>query len=216
MNSSTDLTKRLTDPKQEETLHLFDADAREEKALCEADAYAEDLMTVQYCPTQLIRGVPVGNACRTCMDLAACWAEEHCRKLQAEAMLLRSKAQRLHERDATRFRDVVEEADLEADRLLEQAREYRRAADRLAGDTRPTVHVWAYFALLHMCQGSPDASLPLHPNHVPFMSYIPEGMGMAPNLTEAGTAVQNLACHDRARKSRDSVSPERTTITLRT
>ncbi len=128
MTPPTDITKRLTDPLQEETMHLFDADAREEKALCGADVSAEDLMTVQYCLAQLIRGVPVGNVCRACIRFAACWAEEHCRKLEAETMLLRANAQRLHERNATRYRNSLEEADLEADRLLERA---RRLADTL-------------------------------------------------------------------------------------
>lgn len=71
------------------------------------------------------------------MGFAARWAEGHCRKLEDEASLLRARAQRLHERGAKRYRNSVKESKLEADLLLEQAREYRRLADTLSRETDP-------------------------------------------------------------------------------
>ena len=41
MTPFTDMTKRLNDLREEETMHLFYADAREEKALCGADTSAD-------------------------------------------------------------------------------------------------------------------------------------------------------------------------------
>lgn len=112
-------------------MHLFDAETREEVTLCGAGASAYDRITVQYCLGQLIDGLRVGNICRSCMVRAVCWTEGHCRKLEADAIQLRAKALRLHERDATRYRNCLEESDMEADRLLLEARELRQLAGRL-------------------------------------------------------------------------------------
>ena len=116
-------------------MHLFHAEAKEEMALCGAKTSAYDLITVQYCLRQLIDGIPVGNICRTCVGFAAWWAEGHCRKLETDAILLRARALRLHERDATHHRNSVEGAVSEADGLLEQARKDGRLASSLAMET---------------------------------------------------------------------------------
>lgn len=132
MTPSTEMTMRPDDPKVQQTMHLFDGEAAKEKTFCGADAYACDLTSAQFCLRRLIDGIPVGNICLTCMICAACWAEGHCRRLVADATMLRARAQRLHEKDARRYRNSVEEAELEADLLLEQAREYGRLADTLS------------------------------------------------------------------------------------
>ncbi len=45
-------------------MHLLNADARDEKALCGAGVSAHDLIAVQDCPRRFIDGIPVGNICR--------------------------------------------------------------------------------------------------------------------------------------------------------
>ena len=47
MTLITKMTKRLTDSREWETMHLFDAEAKEEIALCGANASPCDLITVQ-------------------------------------------------------------------------------------------------------------------------------------------------------------------------
>ena len=79
-------------------MRLFDAETREEVTLCGADASVHDWIKVQYYQRQLINGIHVGNVCLTCMVFAAWWAEGHCRKMEAEAILLRARAKRLHDR----------------------------------------------------------------------------------------------------------------------
>ena len=70
----------------------------------------------------------------------------YCRKPEVDAMLLRAGALRLNERDAEPCRNGVDETESEADRLLEQPREYRHLASKVAGDTGVIIHVWASFA----------------------------------------------------------------------
>ena len=132
MTRITRTTIRPADRREEDTMHLFDADAKEEEALCGAEASVHDLITVQYCLRQLIDDVPVGNVCRICMACAARWAVEHCRKLEADATVLRAKARRLHNRSATRYRNSVEAADLEAAEMEEEIGKCRQLVDSLA------------------------------------------------------------------------------------
>ena len=47
MTRLTEITLRPADRREEETMHLFDADAREEMALCGTEASVLDLTTVQ-------------------------------------------------------------------------------------------------------------------------------------------------------------------------
>ena len=49
----------------------------------------------------------------------------------------RRKAESLRKRDAVRYRNSVEAAEMEADRLLHRAEEYRGLAGRLAKGDRP-------------------------------------------------------------------------------
>ena len=127
-------------------MHLFDADTSEEEVLCGAEVSDLDLTAVQYCLRQLADGNPVGNVCQTCMVRAACWADGHCRQLEAEAILLRAKALRMPERDATRYRNSVEAADLEAELLLRLVRKHGCLANCLAGRTGVIIHEWLNLA----------------------------------------------------------------------
>ena len=72
MTPPTSMTIRPADRREEETMHLFDAEAREEMAACGADVPACDPNTVQDCLGRLIDGIHVGSGCRTCMACAAC------------------------------------------------------------------------------------------------------------------------------------------------
>lgn len=126
MNLIAEITMPPSGRLAEQTMHLFDAEATKENALCGADASACDLTAVQFCLRQLVNRIPVGNVCGTCVGCAARWAEGHCRRLEADATSLRARAQRLYDRDATRYRNSVAEANLEADHLLSEARELRR------------------------------------------------------------------------------------------
>ena len=134
MNFPTEMTTRSNKRREEETMHLFDANARAVVSIL-------DLTTVQGCLGQFIDGIPIRNICRTYMTCAACWAGGHCRRLVTDASLLRSRAQRLHERDAKRYRNSVKESDLEADLLPEQTREHRHLAGRLEYQYASNSHV---------------------------------------------------------------------------
>lgn len=103
-------------------MHLFEAEAKEKTSLRRADASVQYLVNVQGCLTLFIDAP--GCICRSCMGFAAYWAEGHCRKPEASAMLPPARAQKLRVRDAKRYRNIVEEADLEADRLLFEVREF--------------------------------------------------------------------------------------------
>lgn len=98
MTPITEITMRPSGRQEEVVMHLFDAETKEEVTLCGADASVHDWITVQYYLRQLIDGIHVGNVCLTCMGFAAWRAEGHCRKMEPEAILLRARAKRLHER----------------------------------------------------------------------------------------------------------------------
>ena len=66
-----EMTIRLTDRlEKEETMHLFNTEAREGMALCGAAASVRDLITAQDCLKQRIDGIPVRNICqrRCCLS----------------------------------------------------------------------------------------------------------------------------------------------------
>ena len=48
MSRQTQLKMPLTDSQEEETMHLFDAEARKEEALCGAETAAADRISLQY------------------------------------------------------------------------------------------------------------------------------------------------------------------------
>ena len=116
-------------------MHLFDSDARDEEALCKAEVSIHDLNAVQDYLDRRRHGLSVPTVCEPCKVPAVRWAENHRLKLEADTGVYLAKAENLRKRDAVRYRKSVEEAEMEADRLLHEAEEYRRLADRLARET---------------------------------------------------------------------------------
>ena len=119
------------------TMHLFDTEAREEKPLWGADVPIIDLIGVDYYLERRAEGLPVGIVCEDCKAELVRLVEKRCRELKADAGVCLAKAERLRKRDAVRYRKSVEAAEMEADRLLHRAEEYRGLADRLARETGP-------------------------------------------------------------------------------
>ena len=116
-------------------MHLFDIDDREEKALCGQDTSVDDRTGVDYYLERRKDGLPVGTVCERCKALTVPFAVNHCQELEVYAKNFRAKAERLRERDAVRYRNSSEEADLQADQLVDEAAEYRRLVDKLARET---------------------------------------------------------------------------------
>ena len=116
-------------------MHLFDKNDSEEEALCKDRVHVHDLLTVQHYMESRMDGVPVGTVCERCKALAVPFAANHCQELEVYAKNFRAKAERQRERDAIRYRNSSQEADLEADQLVDEATEYRRLVDRLAKQT---------------------------------------------------------------------------------
>ncbi len=56
-------------------MHLFDAEAREEAALCREDSSSIERMSVGYYLEEHLRGLPVGTVCQDCKTLAMPFAE---------------------------------------------------------------------------------------------------------------------------------------------
>ena len=119
------------------TMHLFDTKAREEKPLCGADVPIIDLIGVDYYLERRAEGLPVGVVCEDCKAELVRLVENRCHELKADAGLCLAKAERLRKRDAVRYRNSVEAAEMEAGRLLHRAEEYRGLADELARETGP-------------------------------------------------------------------------------
>ena len=119
------------------TMHLFDTEAREEKPLCGAGVPVIDLIGVDYYLERREVGLPVGTVCEDCKAEIVRLVEKRCRESKAGAGVYLAKAESLRKRDAVRYRNSVEAAEMEADRLLHRAEEYRGLAARLARETGP-------------------------------------------------------------------------------
>ena len=119
------------------TMHLFDTEAREETPLCGADVPVIDLIGEDHYLERREEGLPVGTVCEDCKAEVVRLVEKRCRELKADAGVCLAKAERLQERDVVRFRNSVEATEMEADRLLLRAEEYRGLADGLARETGP-------------------------------------------------------------------------------
>ena len=74
----------ITDSQEEETMHLFDAEARKEEALCGAETAAADRTNLKYYAEQRRHGLAVGTVCEPCKDRAVAFARRLCRELVAE------------------------------------------------------------------------------------------------------------------------------------
>ena len=75
MSRQTQMNISITDSHEEETMHLFDAEARKEEALCRAETSADDRISLQYYEEQR-RAQPyaVGTVCERCKDRAVAFA----------------------------------------------------------------------------------------------------------------------------------------------
>ncbi len=115
-----------------DTMHIFDTQATEEKALCGADVPAADLMGVSEYLERREDELPVGNICEPCKVPAVRWAERRVRKLEADAGEIRDRADEL-ERMAAGCQ--AEGRWSEADGLEDETRELRRLVGRLKRET---------------------------------------------------------------------------------
>ena len=119
------------------SMHLFDDEAADETPLCRAGVSVHNLIGVDYYLERRKDDLPVGTVCEDCKAEIVRLVEKRCRELKADAGVCLVKAGRLRKRDAVRYRNSVEEAEMEADHLLHRAEEYRGLADRLARETDP-------------------------------------------------------------------------------
>ena len=65
-------------------MHLFDAEARKEVALCGAETSADDRISLKYYAEQRRHCLTVGTVCESCKDRAVAFARRLCRELVAE------------------------------------------------------------------------------------------------------------------------------------
>ena len=126
-----------------ETMHLFDTEAGEEKALCEVDAPIDDLMGESEYLERRMDELPVRNICEPCKVPALQWAENRVWKLEADAGELLDSADEHKrmaagcqvEKDSASYWNSAERRRSVAGELEEEARELLRLVDRLKGET---------------------------------------------------------------------------------
>ena len=75
-------------------MHLFDTDAREEKALCGVDASADERRGVDGYLEDRLDGNWIGTVCEGCKSVAAPFAVNRSRDLEAEGLLEESEEYR--------------------------------------------------------------------------------------------------------------------------
>ncbi len=84
MSRNTRMNMPITDSHEEETMHLFDAEAREEEALCGAEASVDDRISLQYYLKRRIDDLAVGTVCELCKARTVAFAMRLCREFEAE------------------------------------------------------------------------------------------------------------------------------------
>ncbi len=84
MPMQTQKLKPITDSQEEETVHLFDAEARKEEALCGAETSAADRISLQYYLEQRRYEIPVGTVCERCKPRTLAFARGQRLELVAE------------------------------------------------------------------------------------------------------------------------------------
>lgn len=75
-------------------MHLFDLNAREEKALCKADASVHDLTTVQHYLERRRDDLSLSTVCNRCKRPAVEFAKMRSAELEAEGMTDEAEAYR--------------------------------------------------------------------------------------------------------------------------
>ena len=84
MSRQTQTKMPMTSGQEEETMHLFDAEARKEEALCGVKTSAADRTSLKYYAEQRRQGLAVGTICEPCKDRSVAFARRLCRELVAE------------------------------------------------------------------------------------------------------------------------------------
>ena len=91
MNNRDDETMKVTletnSRYEVREMHLFDTDAREEKALCGVDTSADDRKGVDGYLEDRLYGVSVGTVCERCKALAVPFAVNLITDMEAEGLL---------------------------------------------------------------------------------------------------------------------------------
>ena len=70
MSRKTRMNMPITDSHEEETMHLFDAEAWEEEALCGAETSVNDRISLQYYVERRRYDLAVGTVCERCKPRA--------------------------------------------------------------------------------------------------------------------------------------------------
>ena len=84
MSRQTQMNIPITDSLEEETMHLFDAEARKEVAFCGAKTSADDRTSLQYYEERRRHSLTVGTVCEPCKDRSVAFARRLCREFVAE------------------------------------------------------------------------------------------------------------------------------------
>ena len=148
MNLIAEIPMRPADRREEETMHLFHADPREEEALCGADTSADRRRSMGGYLEDRLNEVGVGTVCEECKVRGVRWTENRILKLEADAGELRDSADELErtamgcqaDGNAARYRNSAERRLSEADGLEDEARELRRLVERLKVEIGMDVH----------------------------------------------------------------------------
>ena len=84
MSRKTRMNMSITDSHEEETMHLFDAEAREEEALCGAKTSVHDRISLQYYLELRLDDLAVGTVCERCKPRTVAFAKRLSREFVAE------------------------------------------------------------------------------------------------------------------------------------
>ena len=87
MFRQTQLKRSITDSHEEETMHLFDAEAREEETLCGADTSVDDRISLQYYLERRRYDLEVGTVCERCKPRTVAFAIRLSREFVAEGRM---------------------------------------------------------------------------------------------------------------------------------
>ena len=94
MSRQTQMNMSITDSHEEETMHLFDAGARKEEALCGAETSADDRRSVGGYLEDRLHDIEVGTVCQPCKDRAVAFARRLCQEFVAEGRTDETKVYR--------------------------------------------------------------------------------------------------------------------------
>ncbi len=87
MSTKTRMNMPIIDSHEEETMHLFNAEAREEEALCGAETSVDDRISLQYYLERRLDDLAVGTVCERCKPRTVVFAMRLCREFLAEGRM---------------------------------------------------------------------------------------------------------------------------------